>query len=53
MTTCQHAGRTSSGNGACGVHKRKAGRGTDKPMAFTIVERNGKARLLPIGTHSN
>jgi transposase-like protein len=32
--------------------KRKTGRGTDKPMTFTIVERDGKARLVPVLTHS-
>jgi transposase-like protein len=31
--------------------RRKAGRGTDKPMAFTAVERGGDVRLTPILSH--
>ncbi len=31
--------------------RRKAGRGTDKPMAFTAVERGGDVRLMPILSH--
>lgn len=31
--------------------RRKAGRGTDKPMAFTAVERGGGVRLTPILSH--
>lgn len=35
-----------------GKKRRKAGRGTEKPMAFTIVQRGGKTRLIPIMSHS-
>ena len=35
-----------------GKKRRKAGRGTEKPMAFTIVQRGGKARLIPVLSHS-
>jgi transposase-like protein len=36
-----------------GRRPRKGGRGRpDKPMAFTIVERGGKARLSPVLSHS-
>ncbi len=31
--------------------RRKAGRGTDKPMAFTAVERGGMVRMAPVLTH--
>lgn len=31
--------------------KRQAGRGTDKPMAFTAVARGGEVRLTPILSH--
>jgi transposase-like protein len=31
---------------------RKAGRGTEKPMAFTAVERGGKLRLQPVHSHA-
>ena len=35
-----------------GKKRRKAGRGTEKPMAFTIAQRGGKTRLVPIMWHS-
>ncbi|CAL1242058.1 IS1595 family transposase [Candidatus Methylocalor cossyra] len=31
--------------------RTKVGRGTGKPMAFTMVERGGKARLIPVLSH--
>ena len=31
--------------------KRKGGRGLDKPMAFTAVERGGEVRLTPVLSH--
>ena len=34
-----------------GKRRRKGGRGTDKPMAFTVVERGGKARLVRVLSH--
>jgi transposase-like protein len=31
--------------------RRKTGRGTDKPMAFTAVQRGGEVRLTPVLSH--
>lgn len=34
------------------ARRRRRGRGPDKPMAFTAVERGGKARMSVLATHS-